>query len=455
VNNKIKLTPLGLMIVAPLLISGALISTTQASPTQTSQNQAKLISPLSGSIIQAGAALTLTFSSGGEMWLDVGTSYRASDVKDSKFYGSSYTIEEIPSGVDNLYLTLWTRSDQSWVPHDYLFKVEGQVTQPKVPVSLILEPKIGSKLKVDEKVTFVFEKQNDLWLEIGSEEGSSDIENKTLRTESYTLQAVPDIAGIYLTVWTKPNGEWEPTPYHYEIITDAMDTDPIQQRYSIASTDQIDFIDAIDSESSIEPTAPVEPGESIDPTTLEYIDPIDSTQEIELTDFIDPSQPVAPVESIELTEPVEFIESTVSADTLDPNSLQGELLAAVNTARSIGRNCGSTYYPATTPVVHHQALTLASEEHTSNMANYNFFSQTGIDGLSYDDRAKKHGYEKTWAGENIAAGQIDVESVMESWLISEGHCSHIMNPRHVDFGASMVRNAGSEYEIYWSLLLGY
>ncbi|WP_406609388.1 CAP domain-containing protein [Agarivorans sp. JK6] len=100
-------------------------------------------------------------------------------------------------------------------------------------------------------------------------------------------------------------------------------------------------------------------------------------------------------------------------------------------------------------------MQLAAQEHSDNMANNNFFSHTGLDGSDSNDRAKKHGYDKYWAGENIGAGYGSVADVMNGWLNSSGHCSHIMNPNHVDFGGASAENSSSNYRIYWTLLLGY
>ncbi|OWR31552.1 hypothetical protein CDO73_07460 [Saccharibacillus sp. O23] len=46
------------------------------------------------------------------------------------------------------------------------------------------------------------------------------------------------------------------------------------------------------------------------------------------------------------------------------------------------------------------------------------------------------------AGENIAAGQRSPESVMKSWMNSEGHRSNILNPNYTSIGAAY-------YDGYW------
>ncbi|MEE1673808.1 carbohydrate binding domain-containing protein [Agarivorans aestuarii] len=155
------------------------------------------------------------------------------------------------------------------------------------------------------------------------------------------------------------------------------------------------------------------------------------------------------------TDPNDPTDPTNPGDGGETGTISAELLAAVNEARSVGRSCGGTYYAATTAVQFHQSLQLAAQEHSDNMANNNFFSHTGQDGSDSNDRAKKHGYDKYWAGENIGAGYGSVADVMNGWLNSEGHCRHIMNSNHKDFGGASAENSNSSYRIYWTLLLGY
>lgn len=62
----------------------------------------------------------------------------------------------------------------------------------------------------------------------------------------------------------------------------------------------------------------------------------------------------------------------------------------------------------------------------------------------------KLGY--SFAGENIAYGQPDEDSVMRNWLWSPGHKKNIMNPkyRYVGFGMSV----GVYSQIYWCVVFG-
>ncbi|MGF1760786.1 CAP domain-containing protein [Photobacterium sagamiensis] len=137
----------------------------------------------------------------------------------------------------------------------------------------------------------------------------------------------------------------------------------------------------------------------------------------------------------------------------DPTPIEGfeqEMLTAVNAARATGYDCGGTFMPAVAPLTWDADLEQAAFVHSSNMANYNFFSHTGQDGLSVSDRVTNQGYSWRAVGENIAAGQDDVNAVMTGWLNSPGHCKNIMSANFTQMGASFVNNSSTQYGIYWT-----
>ncbi len=146
-------------------------------------------------------------------------------------------------------------------------------------------------------------------------------------------------------------------------------------------------------------------------------------------------------------EDITDAECTISA-------AQQELLDAHNTARSIGRNCGTDFYPATTPLNWDCTLAEISDDHNQDMANNNFFNHTGSDGLRSSDRATNAGYIWQTVGENIAAGQQSVNEVMNDWLDSPGHCANIMRPAYKDIGSDVYNAFGSQYPTYWTAVFG-
>jgi uncharacterized protein YkwD len=144
---------------------------------------------------------------------------------------------------------------------------------------------------------------------------------------------------------------------------------------------------------------------------------------------------------------------------LDPAStcglpdFQAELLRQVNAARLAGRSCGANTYAAAAPLGWNTRLFSAAEGHSHDMATNNYFSHTGLDGRGVSQRVSAAGYAWRAVGENIAAGQRDVSSVMSNWLASEGHCRNIMNPAYQDVALACVQQLGTSYGRYWPMVL--
>jgi uncharacterized protein YkwD len=129
---------------------------------------------------------------------------------------------------------------------------------------------------------------------------------------------------------------------------------------------------------------------------------------------------------------------------------QGDMLAAVNAARATQQDCGGTIMPPVPALTWDAQLEQAAYTHSNDMANYNFFSHTGSDGSSVSTRVTAQGYTWSSVGENIAAGQKDVDAVMTSWINSPGHCLNIMSANFTQMGASFVTNSSTQYGIYWT-----
>ncbi|MEL6113957.1 CAP domain-containing protein [Photobacterium sp. SP02] len=131
-------------------------------------------------------------------------------------------------------------------------------------------------------------------------------------------------------------------------------------------------------------------------------------------------------------------------------SMADEMLTAVNAARAQGQTCGGTWMPAVAPLTWDATLEQTAFLHSSDMANYDYFSHTGLDGSSPSQRVTEQGYSWKTVGENIAAGQKTVSAVMQGWLESPGHCKNIMNGSFTQMGAASDTNSGSTYGIYWT-----
>lgn len=136
-------------------------------------------------------------------------------------------------------------------------------------------------------------------------------------------------------------------------------------------------------------------------------------------------------------------------------NFQSELLALVNRYRAAGASCGSEGSFAPAAALRWQAgLAQAALKHSDDMQSGNFFSHTGSDGSSAGQRITAAGYSWRAWGENIAAGQSSVATVMSGWMASPGHCANLMNPGFTEIAVACVKGgSGNTYGSYWTMNL--
>lgn len=145
------------------------------------------------------------------------------------------------------------------------------------------------------------------------------------------------------------------------------------------------------------------------------------------------------------------------AGTCDLPNFKQDLLTRINALRASGASCGTSgNFPAVGPVVWNDKLTAAADAHALDMATKNYFSHDSQDGRSFSTRITNAGYAWAAAGENIAAGQQTVESVMNSWRNSAGHCANLMSANFVDVGVACrpAASSANTYSKYWVMDLG-
>ncbi len=130
-----------------------------------------------------------------------------------------------------------------------------------------------------------------------------------------------------------------------------------------------------------------------------------------------------------------------------------EILQQINAARAQPRTCGTNTLPAATALAWNDRLFSAAARHSRDMAVNNYFSHTSLDGRTFSRRITDEGYAWSWSGENIAAGQSSVSTVVAGWLASPGHCANIMRAEFRDVAVSCVSQAGSNYGRYWTMSL--
>lgn len=94
-------------------------------------------------------------------------------------------------------------------------------------------------------------------------------------------------------------------------------------------------------------------------------------------------------------------------------------------------------------------LMVASMRHSTDMAANNFIGHTGSDGSTMAMRITATGYKWTRVAENVAAGQVNVTTVMNSWMNSAGHRANILGD-YTMFSIAYAYNSSSTYKHYWT-----
>lgn len=130
-----------------------------------------------------------------------------------------------------------------------------------------------------------------------------------------------------------------------------------------------------------------------------------------------------------------------------------EMLSQINAARSQARQCGEQHFAAVEPLTWSCTLEAAAQAHSRDMAENDYFSHTGPDGVGIQQRVSDRNYAWRAVGENIAAGQASITTAVEGWLASPGHCSNIMNDQFTQMGMAKAEASGSEYSPYWTQVL--
>jgi uncharacterized protein YkwD len=108
------------------------------------------------------------------------------------------------------------------------------------------------------------------------------------------------------------------------------------------------------------------------------------------------------------------------------------------------------------PLIWNESMAKVARLHSTNMANFKFFSHKGLDGLQVDGRAESLGFNK-WKGigENIAYNRgfaNPVEFTVERWMLSDSHRENLLDKRWKESAVGIaVTKDGTYYftEVFW------
>lgn len=130
------------------------------------------------------------------------------------------------------------------------------------------------------------------------------------------------------------------------------------------------------------------------------------------------------------------------------------VLDLVNQARATARYCGNRVFRSARPVRWNDSLAESSQQHSEDMARYNYFNHIGRDGSTAAQRVERAGYRYRATGENIAGGQLNPEDAVATWIASPAHCANLMNPVYTEMGAGFAVDRRSEMGVYWTQAFG-
>ena len=135
----------------------------------------------------------------------------------------------------------------------------------------------------------------------------------------------------------------------------------------------------------------------------------------------------------------------------DAASVGRAILDLVNAARAAGRRCGGKYFAPAGSLALDPALNEAALEHSRDMAGHDAFDHRGHDGSTPNARVDRAGFgTHSIVGENIAAGAMTPNQVMEGWLASPPHCENIMDNRFTLIGIAYAENLRSASQVFWT-----
>jgi uncharacterized protein YkwD len=113
------------------------------------------------------------------------------------------------------------------------------------------------------------------------------------------------------------------------------------------------------------------------------------------------------------------------------------------------------------PLLLSDAISVAAEHHSQDMAKYGFFAHTTAASSHYPvgsqpwDRMRAEGYDyNTRMGENIAVGCESAERCFELWRNSPAHNTAMLDGRYRVIGVARLNVAGSVHGWYWTTDFG-
>jgi len=138
----------------------------------------------------------------------------------------------------------------------------------------------------------------------------------------------------------------------------------------------------------------------------------------------------------------------VSASTTDDETTDDEVVSALDLINEMRQSHGLN------PLAPSGRLQSAAQLHADDMAEHDFVSHTGSDGVDAIERILRYYPFNSWLGETIGAGFKSGAAVVAGWERSEPHREALMLPDFRAIGLGMAVNTRSRYRWFWTCDLG-
>lgn len=130
-----------------------------------------------------------------------------------------------------------------------------------------------------------------------------------------------------------------------------------------------------------------------------------------------------------------------------------QVLERLDRLRAQARRCGGRTLAAAGPLQWSEALQRSAQTYARELARRDLLSHQGEQSASLRERLRAAGYQLRSAGENLAAGPLDLDEALAHWLASPEHCENLMAPQFEEMGLACVTAPG-RYGRFWVLHLG-
>ena len=130
-----------------------------------------------------------------------------------------------------------------------------------------------------------------------------------------------------------------------------------------------------------------------------------------------------------------------------------QVLEALNAWRAKAHVCGGETMAASRALRWSAPLAASAKLFAEELAQRDTVSHEGQVWRTLGKRLRAAGYRMQVAGENLAAGQEDLDDVLEQWMASRDHCENLMLADFQDVGLACVTGRG-HYGYFWVLHLG-